>query len=103
MPFQRTVRAANTRTSASGCSEAGGRRPALERSALCQLTERSPNQYLAADRPIGTASANSKTITNLLTVGELRWKDIGHIVGNLDNAIRRPSLLFRGWTLDPIL
>src|SRR3954468_1735195 len=87
MPFQRTVRAANTRTSASECSEAGGSRPALERSALCQLTERSPKQYLAADRPIGTASANNKTITNLLTVGRrLCWRNIGHIVGNLDNA-----------------
>jgi hypothetical protein len=41
------------------------------------LTERSPNQYFAADTPIGTASANNKTITNLLTVRELRWKDIG--------------------------
>src|SRR5258708_292886 len=69
MPFQRTVRAAKTRTSASGCSEAGGSRPALERSALCQLTDLAPTQYCAADTPIGTASANNKTITNLLTMG----------------------------------
>src|SRR5438270_13926443 len=86
MPFQRTVRAANTRTSASGCFDGEGSRPALERSAICQLTERSPSQYLAADTLIGTASINNKTITNLLTKGSLRWEDIGHIGGNFDIA-----------------
>src|ERR1041385_8221220 len=67
MPFQRTVRAANTRTSASGCFATDGSRPALERSAVCQFTERSPSQYFAADRLTGTASNNNKTNTSFLT------------------------------------
>src|SRR3954471_20286210 len=71
MPFHRTVRAANTRTSASGWAEAAGSSPALERSAVCQFTERSPSQYFAADTLIGRASSNNKTSTILLTGVEL--------------------------------
>src|SRR3954447_15259186 len=96
MPFQRTVRAANTRTSAAGCAEAGGSRPALERSAVCQFTERSPSQYFAADTLIGTASSNNKTSTNLLTKRkDLGWRDTGHIGGNLDITSRRDPFAAR--------
>src|SRR5712664_2380169 len=64
IPRQRTVRAASTRTSASGCPAAGGRSPALERSAVCQSMERSPSKYFAADTAIGPISNSKKTITD---------------------------------------
>jgi len=71
MPFQRTVRAEKTRGPAPpGASEAEGSKPvagAVRGSS--QVTDRSPNQYLAADAPIGTTSMSNKTITNFLTVG----------------------------------
>ena len=53
IPRQRTVRAAKTRTKASGCSAGDGKRPALERSADCQSTERSPNKYFTDETVIG--------------------------------------------------
>src|SRR4051794_40895622 len=88
MPFQRTVRAANTRTSASGCAEAGGSRPAPERSADCQFTERSPSQYFAADTLIGRASSNSRTSTILLNAIEARVQGDGtHIGANPELAM----------------
>src|SRR5947209_10281066 len=84
MPFQRTVRAANTRTSGSGWAEAGGSRPALERSAVCQFTERSPSQYFAADTLIGTASSNNKTSTNFLKRGrDPGGRDAGSYKGRI--------------------
>ena len=56
-----TVRAANTRTTASGCALAGGKRPALERSAVCQLPRPSPIQkYRAADAAIGAKTSKRK-------------------------------------------
>jgi len=58
IPFQRTVRAENTRTSASGCSEAAGSQAGAGAVRALPMTERSPSQYFAADTPIGTASAN---------------------------------------------
>src|SRR5712692_4096357 len=70
IPRQRTVRGASTRPSASGCPAAGGRSPALERSAACQSTERSPSRYLAADAAIGAISKNKKTITDFLRSDE---------------------------------
>src|SRR5581483_2661523 len=58
----RTVRAANTRITASGCLLATGRSPALERSAVCQLPRPSPSQkYRAADVAIGPKIRRRKT------------------------------------------
>src|SRR4051812_36981369 len=99
MPFQRTVRAANTRTSASGWAAAGGSRPALERSAVCQFTERSPSQYFAADTLIGNASSSTRTSTILLNGMEARLQgDSGHIVrrsepchGNRKQPLQKPA------------
>ncbi len=54
-----TVRAANTRTTASECALAGGRRPA--QSAVCQLPRRSAIQkYRPADAAIGTKTSKRK-------------------------------------------
>jgi hypothetical protein len=62
MPRHHTVRAAKTRTTASGCAVAGGKSPALERSAVCQFPRPSPIQrYRAADAAIGANMSSRKT------------------------------------------
>src|ERR1700727_3198581 len=104
MPRQRTVRAAKIRTIASGCSAGDGKRPALERSAVCQFTERSPSRYFAADAAIGATSRKSRIINVFLTVGDhgahgfiqpssaalykLHW-DICHLTSTRDAGYHR--------------
>jgi hypothetical protein len=60
------VRAANTRTTASGCADGAGKSPALERSASRQSTERSASKYRAADIEIGAISNSSRIINAFL-------------------------------------
>src|SRR3954451_993563 len=71
IPRQRTVRAAKTRTSASGCRAGGGSRSALERSAVCQSTERSPHRYFSVEIVRGAISKNSRMNKDFLTAEEL--------------------------------
>src|SRR5688572_26660020 len=73
MPRQRTVRAARTRTTASGCACGEGNRPALERSAICQSTERSPSRYFTAEIVIGAINRTRKIITDFLNLRKL-WR-----------------------------
>src|SRR5689334_2187504 len=82
IPRQRTVRAAYTRISASGCSEALGRSPALERSAVCQFPRRSPRTQLAAEMTAGPKMRSRKTIRYFTgDGGRLNWCDQYVVVG----------------------
>jgi hypothetical protein len=53
---------------ASGCSAGGGKSQALERSAVCQWTERSPKRYFIADAAIGVTNRKNRIINVFLTV-----------------------------------
>src|SRR5438309_11623390 len=65
MPRQRTVRAAKTLMTASGLDDAGGNRPALDRTAVCQLPRPSSSQkYRAAEMETGTKTSSRKINTS---------------------------------------
>src|SRR5258708_23719379 len=79
---------------ASGLRDATGKSPALERSAVCQSPRRSPDQYWAADTPIGTKTSNRKMITNFLKGakgGVNVWGGIPHIVRLVGCASSAPQ------------
>ena len=76
-----TVLAANTRTTASGRSAAAARRPALDRSAVCQFSRPSLSQkYLTADAVSGAKTRNRKISKGFFKGAVRRGPWTNHIV-----------------------